>query len=91
VKPWPGRISRPASTHANTATVLTARTRPVMSAALAASTVRRRDIAVSVMRIMPVLYSPLIASTAMIATIAWHQSLRPGSSPDGCRWHDKAG
>jgi len=50
------------------------RTRPVMTAALAASTVVRRGIAARVTRIMPVLYSPLIASTARIATIAWPRS-----------------
>jgi hypothetical protein len=34
-------------------------------------TVGRRGIAARVMRIMPVLYSPLIASTARMATTAW--------------------
>ena len=38
---------------------------------MAASTVRRRGIAASVTRIIPVLYSLLTASTAMTATIAW--------------------
>ena len=40
-------------------------------AALAASTVARRGIAARVVRIMPVLYSPLMASTARMATTAW--------------------
>ena len=40
-------------------------------AALAASTVGRRGIAVMVVRIIPVLYSLLIASTARMATTAW--------------------
>ena len=70
-----GRISRPASTDASTPTVPAASTRPVSTAALATSTVIRRGIAVSVTRIMPVLYSPLIASTARMATTAWLRSM----------------
>ena len=42
---------------------------------MAASTADRRGIAVSVMRIMPVLYSPLITSTARMATTAWPNSI----------------
>ncbi len=41
------------------------------TAALAASTRHRRGVAVSVSRIIPVLYSPQTAVTAMIATTAW--------------------
>ena len=44
-------------------------------AALAASTVVRRGIAVRVTRIMPVPYSPPIASTARMATTAWPRSI----------------
>ena len=39
--------------------------------ALAARTVVRRGIAARVVRIMPLLYSPLTASTARTATTAW--------------------
>ena len=42
-----------------------------MSAAFAARTVVRRGIAARVVRIMPLLYSPLIASTATTATTTW--------------------
>ena len=52
-----------------------ASTRPVTMVALAASTVTRRGIAVRVMRIMPVLYSLLITSTARMATTAWPRSI----------------
>ena len=45
--------------------------RPVTRAAFAARTVVRRGIAASVVRIMPLLYSPLIASTATMATTTW--------------------
>jgi len=48
---------------------------PVRMAALAASTVSRRGIAARVVRIMPVLYSLLIASTARMATTAWPRSI----------------
>src|SRR5271166_2709211 len=75
VKPWPGRMTRPASTDPPTAMVPVASTRPATRTALAASTADRRGIAVSVMRIMPVLYSPLIASTARMATTAWLNSI----------------
>src|SRR5260370_37045249 len=64
-------MSRPASRDPATATVPAASTTPMRTAALAARTVTRRGIAVRVTRIIPVLYSPLIASTARIATIAW--------------------
>ena len=50
-------------------------TRLVTTTALAARTVVRRGIAASVTRIMPVLYSPLIASTASTATTAWPRSI----------------
>ncbi len=50
--------------------VAAASTEPVTVAALAARTVHRRGIAVRVVRIMPVLYSALIASTARMATMA---------------------
>ena len=52
-----------------------ASTRPVTRAALAASTADRRGIAARVVRIMPVLYSPLMASTARMATTAWPNSI----------------
>ncbi len=41
------------------------------TAALAASRAGRRGIAASVTRIIPVLYSLLITSTASVATVAW--------------------
>ena len=40
-------------------------------AALAPSTVTRCGMAVRVVRIMPVLYSPLMTRTARMATTAW--------------------
>src|SRR5271169_746669 len=52
-----------------------ASTRPERTAALAARTTARRGIAAKVMRIMPVLYSLLIASTATTATTAWPRSI----------------
>src|ERR1700727_2425882 len=52
-----------------------ASTRPVTTADLAASMVTRRGMAVMVVRVMPVLYSPLMASTAMMATTAWPRSV----------------
>ena len=47
--------------------------------------------AVSVVRIMPVLYSPLIASTARMATTAWLRSMPDratlaGSWPQPAAW-----
>ena len=74
VKPLPGRRSRPASSDPSTAIVPAATTRPVTTAALAVSTVDRRGIAASVVRIIPVLYSPLTTSTARMATTAWLRS-----------------
>src|ERR1700691_5360936 len=73
--PLPARISRPATRLPATATTAAARTRPVSTAALAVSIVQRRGVAVSVTRIMPVLYSPLITSTASTATTAWPTSI----------------
>ena len=69
--PWPGRMICPASTQPRTATAPAASTSPVKTAALAARTVARPGMAASVTRIMPVLYSPLIMSTARMATTAW--------------------
>ena len=54
-----------------TATVPAAAARAAVMAAFAARTAVRRRIAVRVTRIMPVLYSPLTASTATIAITAW--------------------
>ena len=48
-----------------------ASTRLVMVPALAARTVVRRGMAVKVARIMPLLYSPLIAAVARMTTTAW--------------------
>src|SRR6266568_7975929 len=56
---------------ASTATVPAASTSTLTATPLAASTVERRGTAVNVRRAMPLLYSPLTASTARIATIAW--------------------
>ena len=66
--PWPRSMICPARTHPSTAIAPAVRTRAVRIAALAASTVVRRGIAASVTRIMPVLYSLLIISTARMAT-----------------------
>ena len=74
MNPRPGRISRPASTEASTPAAPAASVSPATATALAPSTPRRRGMAVSVVRIMPVLYSPLIASTARMATTAWLRS-----------------
>lgn len=41
------------------------------TAALAASTLRRRGTAVNVVRIMPVAYSPVIATTESATTAIW--------------------
>ena len=71
VYPWPGRISRPASTEPSTAGMPAASVTAVTTAALAASSVIRRGMAASVVLIMPVPYSPLTASTATMATTAW--------------------
>src|SRR6266508_2678740 len=68
-------MSRPASTDASTWMVPAASTSPLITAALAAKTLVRRGIAVRVRRIMPVLYSPLIARTARMATTAWPNSI----------------
>ncbi len=64
----------------------------VTTAALAASTVTRPGIAASVVRIMPVLYSVLTASTATMATAAWPRStpvrlILPGSWPQPAAGH----
>ncbi len=58
---------------------------------MAPSTLSLRGIAVSVVRIMPVLYSPLIASTARMATTAWLRSTPDratlaGSCPQPAAW-----
>ena len=71
MNPWPGSSSRPASRQPPAATAAAASTIPVSTTALAASTAVRAGTAVSVVRIMPVLYSPLTASTASTATSAW--------------------
>jgi hypothetical protein len=76
VKPLPGRMNRAASTEHSTAAVPAASTTPVTTVALAARAVARRGTAVSVIRIMPLLYSPVIISTARTATAAW-----PGRIP----------
>ena len=55
--------------------MIAAKVSAVTATALAPSTLSRRGIAVSVVRIMPVLYSPLIASTARMATTAWLRSM----------------
>src|SRR6266540_634139 len=68
-------MSRPASTDPRTATAPAASTNPLTTTALAARTVVRRGIAARVTRIMPELYSPLIASTARMATTAWPNSM----------------
>ena len=75
----------------STPTVPAARVSAVTATALAPSTLRRRGIAVSVVRIMPVLYSPLIASTARMATTAWLRSMPDratlaGSCPQPAAW-----
>src|SRR4029453_5832690 len=64
-------MRRPASTDVSTAMVAAGTTMAGRMAALAARTGGRRGIAARVMRIMPVLYSLLIASTARMATTAW--------------------
>jgi hypothetical protein len=55
------------------------------TAALAASTARRRGAAVNVTRISPVLYSPVNASTpsALTAITAYSRLMTPGSSGSG--------
>ena len=71
VKPWPGRISRPASAAPATASAEAASTGAVSTAALAQNQVSRRGIAVSDSLIIPVLYSLPMASTPATATTAW--------------------
>ena len=71
VKPWPGRISRPASAAPATASAEAMSTGAVSTAALAKSHVSRRGIAVSDNLIIPVLYSLPIASTPATAATAW--------------------
>ena len=75
----------------STPTVPAASVSAVTATALAPSTLSRRGIAVSVVRIMPVLYSPLIASTARMATTAWLRSMPDratlaGSCPQPAAW-----
>ena len=71
VNPLPGRMYRPAiSDHAAAMAPVTSTT-PVRTIALAARAVIRRGTAVSVIRIMPLLYSPVTISTARTATAAW--------------------
>jgi hypothetical protein len=70
VKPFPGSTSRPTSRQPATASTEPASTRTVTTAAFAASTADRHGIAVKVVRIIPVLYSLPIASTARTATAA---------------------
>src|ERR1700730_6062889 len=66
--------------------VAAASTRPVTTAALAARTTVRRGMADSVMRIMPVLYSLLMASTATMATTAWPRSIPVRLTLAGSTW-----
>src|ERR1700689_1700645 len=89
--PLPGRISRPASRDTPTATTPDRQARPDRTVPLAASTAVRRGTAANVTRIIPVPYSPLIASTATMAITAWPR-YRPvrlilagssGQVPDG--------
>ena len=71
VKPWPGRISRPASAAPATASAEAASTGAVTTVAFANSHVSRRGIAVSDSLIIPVLYSLPTASTPTTAATAW--------------------
>ena len=71
VKPWPGRISHPASAAPATASAEATSTGAVTTAALANSHVSRRGIAVSDSLIIPVLYSLPTASTPTTAATAW--------------------
>src|SRR5262252_5697565 len=64
-------MSRPASSDPRMARVPAASVRPVTRTAFAARTVVRRGMAARVVRIMPLLYSLLIASTATTATTTW--------------------
>jgi hypothetical protein len=68
--PCPASSNRPTSTEASTATTPPASTSPVTTTAFAARTAVRRGIAASVTRIIPLLYSLLIMSTARTATTA---------------------
>ena len=70
VKPWPGRISRPASPAPATASAVAASTGAVSTAALANSHVSRRGIATSDSLTIPVLYSLPTASTPTTAATA---------------------
>jgi hypothetical protein len=70
VKPWPGRISRPASTAPATASAEAVSTGAVSTVALAKNQVSRR-IAVSDSLIIPVLYSLPMAGTPATAATAW--------------------
>jgi hypothetical protein len=71
VKPWPGRISRPASAAPATASAEAVSTGAVSTVALAKNQVSRRGIAVSDSLIIPVLYSLPMASTPATAATAW--------------------
>ena len=63
--------SRPASTEPSTPTSDAARVSPATMIAFDSSTTKRRGIAVSVTRTIPLLYSPPTASTASTATSTW--------------------
>jgi len=63
------------SSEAGTAITPAAAARPPTKVVLAPSMVSRWGTAASVTRIMPVLYSPAIARTAMIATTVWPSSM----------------
>ena len=71
VKPWPGRISRPASAAPATASAEAVSTGAVSTVALAKNQVSRLGIAVSDSLIIPVPYSLPMASTPATATTAW--------------------
>jgi hypothetical protein len=70
VKPWPGRISHPASAEPATASAEAMSTGTVSTAALAKNHVSRRGTAISDSLIIPVLYSLPTASTPATATAA---------------------
>src|ERR1022692_5189636 len=74
-------MTRPARTEPRTAMVPAASPTAVTTAALATSMVDRRGIAVIVLRIMPLLHSPVITSTARTATVAWPSMIRAQLRP----------
>jgi hypothetical protein len=70
-KPLPARIGWPTRNDAMLVPSPTTRVTAASTNALAANTVRRRGTAVKVVRIMPLAYSPVIASTASATTAIW--------------------